>query len=190
MPNKALQDFLATRRSTPFPLMGEEGPDAEALAAILKLAARVPDHGKLVPWRFIVIGKEAASALGAFCEGLAKADKPETEETMLSAERNRFSRSPLTVAVVMNPKEHPKIPAFEQELSAGALCYNLELAAMAHGFGANWITGWPAFDRRFAERLGLSKVERIAGFIHIGRALGKAEDRDRPDMGKIVSFLS
>ncbi len=185
----ALKSFLATRRSTPFPLMAAEGPDGEELSAILTLAARVPDHGKMAPWRFIVIGAQSAASLGAYCAERLKADTPDASEAMIAAERARFTRSPVTVAVVSAPREHFKVPVWEQELSAGALCYNLELAAMAHGYGVNWITGWPSFDAAFAGKLGLNAGERLAGFIHIGRATAKAEDRERPDMAKIVSHL-
>ncbi len=185
----ALVDHLATRRSTPFALMRGPGPDTATLAAMLAIAARVPDHGKLAPWRFIIIDAAAGAALGAELERLVLADDPAAEPKRLEIDRGRFARAPVCVAVVSRAAPHPKIPEWEQVLSAGAVCHNLLHAAAAYGFGGNWVTEWPAYDRRVLDRLGLAVGETIAGFVHIGTPEAKAEDRQRPDMAAIVTRL-
>ncbi len=182
-----LLTYMTHRRSTPFPLMGETGPDDKTLAAILHLAARVPDHGKLAPWRFIIIPRSKGEVIGAFLESLVRADKPDATDTALAIERGRFMRAPLCVAVVCCAAPHEKIPVWEQELSAGALCLNLLNAAAAHGFGGTWITEWLAFDRRVAEHFKLAAHERFAGFIHLSKPKDRADDRVRPDMAAITS---
>jgi nitroreductase len=188
MPASAeLIGHLKTRRSVPFPLMADPGPDAATLAEMLAIAARVPDHGKLAPWRFIIIDRAAGARLGAFLGDLARADDPAADARKMEIETGRFSRAPVCVAIVSRAGPHVKIPEWEQQLSAGAVGLNLLHAAAAFGFGGNWVTEWPAYDRRVLDRLGLSPSERIAGFIHIGTPTAKAEDRVRPDMGAITS---
>jgi nitroreductase len=182
-----LIDHLKTRRSVPFPLMQGPGPDAATLAEMLAIAARVPDHGKLAPWRFVVIDRAQGEKLGAFLEGLVKADDPSAEEKRLEIDRTRFTRAPVCVAVVSRAGPHVKIPEWEQVLSSGAVCLNLLHAAVAYGFGGTWITEWPAYDRRVLDRLGLGADEKIAGFVHIGTPTARAEDRVRPDMATIVT---
>lgn len=184
-----LIDHLRTRRSTPFPLMQAPGPDAATLDAMLAIAARVPDHGKLAPWRFIVIDHAAGERLGATLEELARADDAAADPKRLEIDRTRFTRAPVCVAVVSRAAPHVKIPEWEQLLSAGAVCLNLLHAAAAHGFGGNWVTEWPAYDRRVLDRLGLAAEEKIAGFVHIGTPGAKADDRQRPDMAAIVTRL-
>jgi len=184
-----LVDHLKTRRSTPFALMQAPGPDTATLDAMLTMAARVPDHGKLAPWRFIVIDRAAGEALGAVLERLVRADDAEVEAKKVEIDRGRFTRAPLCIAVVARAAPHPKIPEWEQILSAGAVCLNLLHAATAHGFGGNWVTEWPAYDRRVLDHLGLAPAEKIAGFVHIGTPQAKADDRPRPDMAAIVSHL-
>lgn len=184
-----LIDHLKTRRSVPFPLMAEPGPDAATLNAMLAIAARVPDHGKLAPWRFIVIDRAAGARLGAWLVELAKADDPAADGKKLEADAARFSRAPVCVAIVSRAGPHVKIPEWEQLLSAGAVGLNLLHAAAAHGFGGNWVTEWPAYDRRVLDRLGLAASEKIVGFVHIGTPTGKAEDRVRPDMASITTHF-
>ncbi len=186
-PDSRLLDHLRTRRSTPFPLMQAPGPDAAALDAMLEIAARVPDHGKLAPWRFIVIDEAAGARLGAMLEDMGRTDAAEPKR--LEIDRIRFTRAPVCVAVVSRAAPHVKIPEWEQLLSAGAVCLNLLHATAAHGFGGNWVTEWPAYDRRFLDHLGLAPEEKIAGFVHIGTASARAEDRQRPDMAAIVTRL-
>lgn len=182
-----LIDYLRTRRSTPFPLMQEPGPDAATLAAMLAIAARVPDHGKLAPWRFVIIDRAAGAKLGAFLADLARSDDAAADPKKVEIDAGRFTRAPVSIAVVSRAGPHVKIPEWEQVLSAGAVCLNLLHAASAHGFGGNWVTEWPAYDRRVLDRLGLGPDEKIAGFVHLGTPSGKAEDRVRPDMAAITS---
>jgi nitroreductase len=179
--------LLASRRSAPPLLMHGPGPDAGELQTILALAARVPDHGKLAPWRFIVFEGEARRAAGAAIAAAFRVKYPEAKPEHVEAERERLARAPLVVAVVSRAGPHVKIPEWEQVLSAGAAAMSLVLAAHALGYGANWITEWYAYDRGVLDALGLASHERIAGFIHIGRPPGPPEDRPRPPLGQIAT---
>ncbi|MCC5978407.1 MAG: nitroreductase [Salinarimonas sp.] len=181
--------LLKTRRSTGARLLGEPGPDRAQLEDMLTIAARVPDHGKLAPWRFVVIAGEARARLGDEAAAIIKTDTPDADEGQVEKARNILLRAPVVVAVVSSARSHPKIPEWEQVLSAGAACQNLILAATAMGFRANWITEWIAFDRRFLEKLGLAADERIAGFVHIGSSDAVRSLRARPDLGEIVTWL-
>ena len=174
--------LLGTRRSTPARLLGEPAPDRATLLRMLAAAVRVPDHGRRVPFRFLAIGGDARDALGAAVAGIALASDPAAAESALDKDRRRFSHAPLVVAViaVFDPEDR-KIPEQERLLSAGCACFSLLLAAQAEGFGAQWLTGWPAYDRQVQARLGLSANERIAGFIHIGTPTQEAPERERPD---------
>jgi nitroreductase len=163
--------------------MSEPGPDEATLRAMLTLAARVPDHGKLVPWRFIVMGGDSRRAAG---EAIARVAEETGRACDLEEERGRFLRAPLVVAVVSRAAPHPKIPEWEQVLSAGAVCLNLVHAAAAHGFAANWLTEWMAYDAKARAVLGLAEAERVAGFVHIGASDVKPADRDRPELDAIV----
>jgi len=154
---------------------------------MLTVAARVPDHGKLVPWRFILIEGEARQRLGDILAETFQADNPGADATTVAAERERFSKAPLVVAVVSRAVPHVKIPEWEQVLSAGAVCMNLLNAATALGYGASWLSGWACFDRRVLDALGLAPNERIAGYVHVGTAKEKPADRDRPKLADIVT---
>lgn len=178
---------LQQRRSIPARWLGEPGPSREEIETLLTVAARVPDHGKLVPWRFVLIEGEGRLRLGEVLAEAFQADNPGAEAEKVAAERERFAHAPLVVAVVSRVKPHVKIPDWEQILSAGAVCMNLLNAATALGYGAVWLTGWAAFDRRVLDALGLSPEERIAGFVHIGTAAEKPTDRARPDLAEIVT---
>jgi len=178
---------LLSRRSVPPRWLGEPGPSAAEIESLLTAAARVPDHGKLVPWRFILIEGEARQRLGEVLAKAFQADNPGADADKVAAERERFSMAPLVVAVVSRAAPHVKIPEWEQVLSAGAVCMNLLNAATALGYGASWLTSWAAFDRRVLDALGLSPTERIAGFVHIGTAKEKPTDRDRPKLADIVT---
>ncbi|MCB8822688.1 nitroreductase family protein [Microvirga rosea] len=178
---------LEQRRSVPARWLSEPGPTPSEIDTLLTVAARVPDHGKLVPWRFILIEGEGRQRLGEVLVGAFKADQPEAEAEKVEAERTRFSHAPLVVAVVSRVTPHVKIPDWEQVLSAGAVCMNLLNGATALGFGAVWLTGWAAFDRRVLDALGLAPEERIAGFIHIGTASETPTDRARPALADIVT---
>jgi len=180
-------DLLKTRRSVkPIELSGP-GPTATELDMLLTVASRVPDHGKLTPWRFIVFDGEARLKAGAAIETIFKTDNPAATADQIAFERNRLARAPLVVAVVSRAAPHVKIPEWEQVLSAGAAAMNLVTAAHALGFAANWITEWYAYDRRVLDALGLSPHEKIAGFVHIGRPAKPPEDRPRTPLSDIVT---
>lgn len=180
-------DFLLNRRSTVSRLLAEPGPDAAALDLILRASARVPDHGKLVPWRFVVIQGKACRNLGDKMANLYAAAHPDDPADHIENERKSAWRSPVIVTVVSAPQDHHKIPRWEQELSAGAVCQNMLNAAIAMGFGAQWLSGWAAFDPGAARLLRLEPGEQVAGFVHMGTYKKPLEDRPRPDMDKIVS---
>ncbi len=180
-------DLLKTRRSVkPIELNGP-GPAAAELETLLTVASRVPDHGKLTPWRFIVFDGEARLKAGETIASVFKANNPQATDEQVTFERNRLARAPLVVAVVSRAAPHVKIPEWEQVLSAGAAAMNLVTAAHALGYAANWITEWYAYDRRVLDALGVGAAEKIAGFVHIGRPVKPPEDRPRPPLGEIVT---
>ncbi len=188
-PNPAAMDFLLSRRSRPAKTLKAPGPDKAALMPLLTAAARTPDHGKLEPWRFIVLRDAAmrrlADAVADCGTRLGKSDED------IAKARDAWERSPLCVAVVEVQKDSPKIPALEQTYSAGAVCLALLNAALAAGWGANWLSGWASHDRGFVEgALGLASHEKIAGFIHIGTEGATPPERPRPDLDQIVSWVS
>ena len=179
--------MLATRRSAPPPILAEPGPTPEQLQQILTLAARVPDHGKLAPWRFIVLSGEARAEAGEMIAAIFAAANPAAEPKRLDLERRRFS-APLVVGVVSRAAPHAKIPEWEQVLSAGAACMTLVIAANAMGFATSWLTEWYAYDRTVLRRFGLASQEKMAGFIHIGTAtVEPREDRVRPVLADVVT---
>ena len=185
----ALQ-LLKTRRSVKPMEMTGPGPTSNELDTLLSIASRVPDHGKLAPWRFIVFEGDARHAAGKAIAGIFAADHAGATPEQLDFESNRLARAPLVVAVVSRAGPHAKIPEWEQQLSSGAAAMNLVIAAHASGFVASWITEWYAYDRRVLEKFGLAPNERIAGFVHIGRAAKAPEDRDRPRLETIVTRYS
>lgn len=154
---------------------------------ILSAASRVPDHGKLAPWRFIVFGGDARARFGDLLADCARRDDPGVSEERLRTERQRFLRAPVVVAAVSRVREGIAIPEWEQILSAGAACFALVVAAHATGYVANWITEWCAYHPRVLEHLGLKSGERIAGFIYIGTSATLLEERTRPDLGSLVT---
>jgi nitroreductase len=183
-----LFDALATRRSLKPDLLIEPGPSADQLAAILTVAARVPDHKKLAPWRFVVFEGEARAQMGeVFARACAAEDREPPSDVRLAFERKRLLRSPVVVAVVSRVVPNPGAPEWEQVLSAGAACYNMCLAANALGFGTCWITEWVSYSPMVGAAFALAEGERLAGFVYMGTASEKPTDRDRPDMAKIVS---
>lgn len=179
--------LLTTRRSFKAVELTGPGPSAAELDTLLTVASRVPDHGKLTPWRFIVFEGEARLAAGEAIAAAFAAKYPDAKPEHVDAERQRLARAPLVIAVVSRAAPHGKIPEWEQVLSAGAAAMNLVLAAHALGYAANWLTEWYAYDRAVLDALGLAPHERIAGFIHIGRAPGPAEDRPRPPLNEIAT---
>jgi nitroreductase len=186
LPAPDAMDLLLSRRSGSAKAMGEPGPSREQLADILKAGARAPDHGKLFPWRFIVFEGDARERFGQMLGETLEAEGE--RERQIDEEKRRFLRAPLVVGVISAARELIKIPVWEQELSAGAVCQNLLIAAHASGFVANWITEWYAYHPKVKERLGLKPGERVAGFIYIGTSAVELEERPRPEMDKIVSY--
>ena len=186
--NTAVMDFLHTRRSRPAKLLQAPAPDRDALMPILKAAARTPDHGKLEPWRFIVLAKPALERLADTVE-LCGAETGRSDEDIAKA-RQQFADSPLCVAVIEVQKPSEKIPTIEQTYSAGAVCLSLLNAALASGWGANWLSGWPSHDCDFCQKaLGLAENERVAGFIHIGTASAVPPERPRPNLDAITTWI-
>lgn len=185
--NSSLYDFLSTRRSLKPDKLAGPGPTAEELRQILAAGTRVPDHKKLAPWRFIVFEGDARARAGEiFAAACEKEEEIPPSPMRLEMERGRFLRAPLVLGVVSKAKRD-KAPVWEQVLSSGALCYNTCLAANALGFGTCWLTEWIAYSATVKGALGLAEHEQISGFIYIGRATETPEERDRPDIDKLVT---
>lgn len=187
-PNPQAFDFLSTRRSRPAKTLTTPVPSAEELTPLLRAAARTPDHGKLEPWRFIVIEKPAMARLADIAE--ARGKQLGLAEEQVDKGRGQFDQGHLAVAVIEVQKPSEKIPPLEQTYSAGAVCLALLNAALTSGWGANWLSGWPSHDRGFMqEALGLDNHERIAGLIHIGTETSTPPDRPRPDLDSITTWM-
>ena len=187
MPLTDTIDFLKSRRSVKPREMSGPGPSPAELDTILTIGARVPDHGKLAPWRFIVFENEARARAGDVIAAVFARKNPDAAADVIESEKRRLMEAPLVIAVVSGIKPHPKIPPWEQELSAGASCMNIVAAATALGYGANWLTGWFAYDRDVLDGLGLLPDEKLAGFIHVGTPTRANEDRPRPVLADIVT---
>ncbi|MDU8943013.1 nitroreductase family protein [Ovoidimarina sediminis] len=188
-PNPAALEFLQTRRSRPAKTLTTPVPDRAALMPLLEAAARTPDHGKLEPWRFIVLERPALLRLAAATE--ARGADAGIEPERIAKSVLQFSDAHLAVAVISSPKPSEKIPEIEQLLSSGAVCLALLNAALAAGWGANWLTGWMAHDPVFRrEALGLSEGETVSGFIHIGTERAAPPERPRPDLGAITTWVT
>ena len=188
-PNPAALDFLLTRRSRPAKTLTGPVPERATLETLLTAAARTPDHGKLEPWRFIVLEKPALARLATMVpdRGAALGIDPDK----ITKAVDQFAKADLAVAVVSCPKPSEKIPQIEQVYSAGAVCLALLNAALAAGWGANWLSGWASHDRTFvADGLGLAEHESIAGFIHIGTETNAPPERPRPDLAAITTWVS
>ncbi len=187
--NQPALDFLLSRRSRPAKTLSGPAPDKAALEVILTAAARTPDHGKLEPWRFVVVQGDALKRLATLAAERGAVLGKDAGDIAKAVDQ--FDRSPLAVAVVECPVEHEKIPAIEMTYSAGAVCLSLLNGALAAGWGANWLSGWAAYDRAFVEQgLGLTASESIAGFIHIGTETSVPPDRPRPDLTEKVTWVS
>lgn len=177
--NKAAVKMLLQRRSTLAKNMTEPGPSRDELETLLTIGGRTPDHGKLFPWRFIVFQGEARSRFSQRLEARFKDIEPEAPPERLALERTRFERAPAVIAVISDVTENHKIPLWEQELSAGAVCQNLLIGANAMGYGAQWLTEWYTYDRVIKSELGLGSGERVAGFIYVGTASEDPVERPR-----------
>lgn len=186
----ALRDYLLTRRSIGMAFLQEPGPNPQELEQILTIATRVPDHGKITPWRLILIAGENRARAGAALAEIARRNRPDIDEASLEIERRRFLPAPLTIGVLSSPQAHPKVPEFEQLLSAGNVAFNLQHAAFALGFAASWVTQWYAFDPAASAMLGARAGERFVGFVNIGTPSAAIEDRPRPALEDIVSTWS
>ena len=183
-------DLLNERRSVPSRHLGGPAPDAAQLDRLLTAAIRVPDHGKLTPFRLLAVRGDARARLGAALADIHRGAEPDAPPAAIDKDRERFNHAPLIVAVIARLDDtHSKVPAQEQLLSAGCVAYNLLLGAQALGFGAQWLTGWAAYDRDVATLLGLGPHERVIAFVHIGTAKEQApeQDRGRPALGDVYS---
>lgn len=189
MTRTAALDFLLTRRSRPAKLLRAPVPDRAGLQELLTAASRVPDHGKLSPWRFVVLEKPALERLsGAAADYAATTGLPEDKA---AKGISQFAQSPLCVAVICSPVAHEKIPQIEQVLAVGGVCLSLVNAALASGWGASWLTGWVALDAGFATTaFDLKEGEFVAGLVHIGSYGAEVPDRPRPDVAALTTWVA
>lgn len=189
--NPAVRDFLKSRRSNLAKNMSAPGPNSEQLQEMLEIAARVPDHRKLAPWRFIIFEGKAREKIGAYIGIIFKRKNPDMPIDRVIFESERFLRAPLVIGVVSSPVDCPRgTPKWEQHLSSAIVCYNLCLAAQSSGFGAQWLTEWYAYDSEVKSEIGLGESEKIAGFIYLGEAAAPSLPRSRPVLAdKISSYV-
>jgi len=183
-------EFLKKRRSHPSITMSDPGPDESQVNDMLTVAARVPDHGKLAPWRFILFRRGEGQAIGAYLAARCEELNGPLDADQRDKELTRFMRAPLVIGVVSRAAEHPKIPVWEQQLSAGAVCMNLVTAAAASGFASQWLSEWYAFDDEASRYLGARPGERFAGFVHIGTATQPPVERPRPTLSDLTTIWS
>ncbi|MNV21461.1 putative NAD(P)H nitroreductase YdjA [compost metagenome] len=186
MPDNCFMQALDQRLSVPSRQLGEPAPDAATLLRMLQSAVRVPDHGKLVPYRFLQLRGDARHALGEFLAQRSRQRDPQVAEAAVEKDRLRFSHAPLIVTVIARLQPDHKVPAQEQLLTAGCVCFALLQAAQGAGFGAQWLTAWMAYDAEVSRHLGLVENERIVGFIHIGTPKLDVPDRERPDPATLL----
>ncbi|MFC5524840.1 nitroreductase family protein [Rhodanobacter ginsengisoli] len=179
--------LLLERHSTPSRQLGEPAPDESTLQRLLEAAIRVPDHGKLVPFRLIRLHGEAKLAFGRRLAAIAIRNHPEMSEAKREKEQLRYTFAPLVIAVVACLHADSKVPEIEQKLCAGNVAYNLLLGAHALGLGAQWLTGWAAYDADAAAMLGLATHEHVVGFVHLGTPQIEIPDRDRPALADLLS---
>lgn len=182
--------LLLARHSSPSRQMEAPGPDEATLKRLLTAAIRVPDHGKLEPFRLILLRDQGKQQFGERVAALALQRKPDMSESKQAKEANRYRYAPLVVVVVASIDADSSKPAIEQHYSAGCVAYNLLLGCQALGFGAQWLTGWAAYDENVGKLLGLGKHESVAGFVHIGTVHIEIPDRDRPKLKKLLSEWS
>ncbi len=178
--------LLAQRRSSKVMHLAEPAPTSAELDALIELAGRVPDHGKLGPWRFVVFEGEARVRAGEALAQVIAGDEG-VDEGRLAHTRALLQRAPACVMVVSSASPHKKVPEWEQQLSSGAACFALLLAAHAMGYGGCWLTEWPAYDARARAALGLAEHERIAGIVYLGTPTEGATERVRADVSSRIS---
>jgi nitroreductase len=181
---------LLQRHSTPSRLLSEPGPDDAQLQRMLEAAVHVPDHGRLAPWRFIALRGEQRRRLGERLAARRKEREPDAAPAVVDKDRQRFDHAPLVVVVVARITPGHKVPEQEQLLSGGAACFSLLLAADALGFGAQWLTGWAAYDPVVGDALGLAAMERVIGFVHVGTRTTDVPDRERPAVATLLGEAS
>lgn len=187
--NEAVTAFLKTRRSNMAKVMGGTGPSEAELEELLSIAARVPDHRKLAPWRFVIFSGDARSDFGQHIGAAFMKNNPDAPQDRAIFEGARFMRAPLVVGVISRPVECKRAtPIWEQQLSSGIVCYNLMLAAQAAGYGAQWLTEWYAYDADVQKALGMNEGDQVAGFVYIGQALAPSTERVRPDIAAKTSY--
>ncbi len=179
--------FLKSRKSASAKAMTGPGPTEAQLAEILTIAVRVPDHGKLAPWRFVVFEGDARAAVGRLFSNTWAKLHPDHSPEQLAFQAGLFMRAPLVIAVVSTAMPHAKIPVWEQQMSAAAVCYNIVLAATAMGFAAQWQTDWVAYDEVAKAEMGIMQSEKVAGLIYCGHSTIALEDRPRPDLSPLVT---
>ena len=184
----SLPNFLKTRKSSSAKTMTGPGPSTQQLASMLEITVRVPDHGKLNPWRFIIFEGEARKSVGLKFGARWRELNPDHGAESVAFQSGLFTRAPLVVAVVSTASHHIKIPVWEQQMSAAAVCFNLVLAAQAHGFDAQWQTDWVAYDAGAKLAMGILEAENVAGLIYIGTSTVPLEDRPRPDAAALTTF--
>lgn len=186
-PMPAALSLLQQRHSAPSRQLGEPAPDEATLRALLEAAIRVPDHGKLVPFRLIRLHGDAKLRFGEQLSAIAIRNNPELSEAKYEKERLRYTFAPLVIVVIASLQADSKIPEIEQKLCAGNVAYNLLLGAYALGFGAQWLTGWAAYNREVASILKLTENEHVIGFVHMGTPQIEVPDRDRPALADVFS---
>lgn len=180
-------DLLLSRRSGSAKAMKGPGPSAEQIRTLIACASRVPDHGKLTPWRFVIFEGDARAAFGEVLVRALKTTEPDASDERIKQEQNRFLRAPAVIAVISRIREGIPIPEWEQTLSAGAVCQTMCIAAHAMGFVANWITEWYAYHPVVREALGMKSGERVAGYIYLGHPAAELVDRPRPEFDAIAN---
>jgi nitroreductase len=186
VPSAEMRERLRLRRSAPAQTLAAPGPSAEQVTEILLIGARTPDHGKLFPWRFVVLGPRSRAGIAARLDPLAdRQPDPKKARAVLA----KLVNPPVSILVVSTPTPGHKVPVWEQELSAGAVCMNFSHAANAFGYSASWITDWYAYDPDALAMFGVGEGEKIAGFVHIGTAAEPPLERPRPDMTEKVTRL-
>lgn len=186
----ALLDYLLNRSSAPIPELKEPAPSDAEIETLVRAASRVPDHGRLAPWRFILYRGEARAEIGRRLAEIAEAREGPLPDGRRQQELARFARAPLVIGVISSPKPNPKIPEWEMFLSGGAAAMNLVHAANAMGYRTNWITNWYAEVPEARAMLGLAPHERVVGFVHVGTHEGPIQERPRPDAASLVSDYS
>ncbi len=187
-PSQETLDLLALRRSTPNALIVEPGPDAAQIEDLLTIGARISDHRRIVPFRFVVLAGAARADFGERLAAIFSANNPQADEAVIENERQRFARIPVTIAVVSKPDKNHKTPVWEQQLTAGAVCQNILIAANAMGFAAQWVSEWIAYDRAALNCLGLGAEEKLAGFILLGSAKEPPKERPRVAAQEITQY--